>query len=177
VPEEARTRELTDLIELLGGLVREVDSSLLDEWEKLVNPEGCAEDEPRTGEARRRQPALDPRTLRVLVRNALFRRVQLAADQRWDELGELDPSREWDAARWRAALEPYFAEFDEIRTDAHARGPALFRVTEDTDHWEVHQVLDDPEGFHEWAIRARVDLDDTQRSGTPALAITAVQPY
>src|SRR5205807_10432683 len=39
VPEEARTEGLTDLIELLGELVREVDSSLLDEWEKLVNPD------------------------------------------------------------------------------------------------------------------------------------------
>src|SRR5690606_10080309 len=35
VPEEVRTEELTDVIEWLGELVRQVDSSLLDEWERL----------------------------------------------------------------------------------------------------------------------------------------------
>ncbi len=35
VPEEARTEELADLIEWLGELVRQVDSSLIDEWETL----------------------------------------------------------------------------------------------------------------------------------------------
>jgi superfamily II RNA helicase len=174
VPEEARTPELVDLIELLGGLVREVDSSLLDEWEKLVNPDDVDVADSGT-EARRVE--LDPKALRVLVRNAMFRRVWLAARRRWDELGELDPTREWDAERWRAALEPYFAEFDEIRTDAHARGPELFRVSEGPDRWEVHQVLDDPEGFHEWAIRAELDLDAAHRLGTAALTITAVHPF
>ena len=41
VPDEARTEELTDLIEWLGELVRQVDSSLLDEWEQLRNPAGA----------------------------------------------------------------------------------------------------------------------------------------
>ncbi len=38
VPEDAKTEELNDLIEWLGELVRQVDSSLLDEWEQLRNP-------------------------------------------------------------------------------------------------------------------------------------------
>ena len=50
VPEEAKTEELADLIEWLGELVRQVDSSLLDEWERLRNPT----DEPAAG---RRPPA------------------------------------------------------------------------------------------------------------------------
>src|SRR3954453_18290703 len=43
VPEDARTEELTDLIEWLGELVRQVDSSLLDEWERLRNPGAVVE--------------------------------------------------------------------------------------------------------------------------------------
>ncbi|HEU0127485.1 MAG TPA: DUF3516 domain-containing protein, partial [Pseudonocardiaceae bacterium] len=39
VPEEAKTDGLRDLQEWLGELVRQVDSSLLDEWERLRNPE------------------------------------------------------------------------------------------------------------------------------------------
>ena len=39
VPAAARTDEVTDLVEWLGELVRQVDSSLLDEWEQLTSPD------------------------------------------------------------------------------------------------------------------------------------------
>src|SRR3712207_4506147 len=39
VPAAARTEEVTDLVEWLGELVRQVDSSLLDEWEALTDPD------------------------------------------------------------------------------------------------------------------------------------------
>ncbi|GAA5175566.1 DEAD/DEAH box helicase [Pseudonocardia eucalypti] len=175
VPEEARTEGLADLIELLGELVREVDSSLLDEWEKLANPDASKEAAP--GAAQPRPVTVDPRALRVLVRNAMFRRVQLAARKQWYELGELDPSRTWDADQWQLALEPYFEQFDEIRTDAHARGPDLFRITEADGRWEIHQVLDDPDGYHEWFISADLDLETSHTTGTPALKVTGVQRF
>ena len=116
VPDEAKTEELTDVVEWLGELVRQVDSSLLDEWEKLAAGEDAVEDG---------RPPLDRgpegvtrniRAFRVLVRNALFRRVELAALRRWDLLGELDRQAGWDAERWREALEPYFAEHADIGT-------------------------------------------------------------
>ena len=43
VPDEAKTEDLTDLIEWLGEIVRQVDSSLIDEWERLRNPLDAAE--------------------------------------------------------------------------------------------------------------------------------------
>ena len=43
VPESNRTDELEDIIEWLGELVRQTDSSLLDEWEDLVNPSDAAD--------------------------------------------------------------------------------------------------------------------------------------
>ena len=88
VPEEARTEELADLIEWLGELVRQVDSSLIDEWEQLRNPA----DAPRRRRLDERPPAVtgNVRAFRVLVRNAMFRRVELAALRRYEDLGELD---------------------------------------------------------------------------------------
>ena len=88
VPEDARTDELTDLIEWLGELVRQVDSSLLDEWEELRNPA----DVPTASPVDDRPPPVtaNTRAFRVLVRNALFRRVELAALRRVVDLGELD---------------------------------------------------------------------------------------
>src|SRR3954464_14186611 len=99
VPEDARTEELTDLIEWLGELVRQVDSSLLDEWERLRDPTVAAPIDERPPAVSR-----NVRAFRVLVRNALFRRVELAALRRYDELGALDGESGWDADAWAAAI-------------------------------------------------------------------------
>ena len=172
VPEEARTEELTDLIEWLGELVRQVDSSLIDEWERLREPGeelavAVASDEPPpvTGNLR---------AFRVLVRNALFRRVELAALRRYEELGELDSAAGWDADGWADALEPYFEEHNQIGTGADARGPALLIIDQQPGHWSVRQILDDPAGDHDWGISARVDLAASDAAGAAVVQVTDV---
>ena len=171
VPEEARTEELADLIEWLGELVRQVDSSLIDEWERLragLDKAPAPLDE--------RPPAVtgNVRAFRVLVRNALFRRVELAALRRWDDLGELDAEAGWDAGAWAAALAGYFAEHGEIGTGPDARGPGLLIVSEHADRWSVRQILDDPAGDHDWGISAEVDLAASDAAGAAVLQVTSV---
>jgi hypothetical protein len=175
VPEDARTEELTDLIEWLGELVRQVDSSLLDEWERLRNP-GAPVDEVALDE---RPPAVttNARAFRVLVRNALFRRVELAALRRYDELGDLDGEAGWTADRWAEAIEDYFAEYDEIGTGPAARGPALLEIGAGPAVWTVRQVFDDPAGDHDWGIDATVDLAASDEIGAAAVTVTAVGPH
>jgi superfamily II RNA helicase len=173
VPEEARTEELADLIEWLGELVRQVDSSLLDEWERLREPGADL-----TAAAARAQepPAVtsNPRALRVLVRNALFRRVELAARRRWDELGALDAAAGWDADAWADALEPYFDEHAEIGTGPDARGPALLILDERPGAWQVRQIFDDPAGDHDWGFSARIDLAACDEAGEAVIEVTDV---
>jgi superfamily II RNA helicase len=156
VPEDARTDELTDLIEWLGELVRQVDSSLIDEWERLRNPL----DVPAVTDEKPPAVTRNLRAFRVLVRNALFRRVELAALRRWDELAELDPDVEWEAL-----LRPYWDEHDEIGTGPDARGPGLLMIEQKPDRWIVRQILDDPEGDHDWAITAEIDLEASDAAG------------
>jgi len=171
VPEEARTEELTDLIEWLGELVRQVDSSLIDEWERLRNPV-----EEAAHLAADRPPAVtgNKRAFRVLVRNALFRRVELAALQRWEELGELDGEDDWDAGAWAEALSPYFAEYDEIGTGPDARGPALLILEELPGLWSARQIFDDPEGDHDWGFSATVDLAASDEAGVAVIKVTSI---
>jgi superfamily II RNA helicase len=171
VPEEARTEEVTDLIEWLGELVRQTDSSLIDEWSKLRDP--GAEPEAAIDE---RPPAVtgNPRAFRVLVRNAMFRRVELAALRRYAELGELDGGDGWDADAWADALEPYFEEHDDIGTGPDARGPAMLIIDKQRDHWSVRQIFDDPADDHDWGISAVVDLDASDEAGTAVLRVTDV---
>jgi hypothetical protein len=171
VPEDARTEELTDLIEWLGELVRQVDSSLIDEWERLRNPA-----EQVAAPADDRPPAVtgNPRAFRVLVRNALFRRVELAALRRYDELGALDAEAGWDADAWAGALGRYFGEHADIGIGQDARGPGLLIIDQQPDHWAVRQIFDDPVGDHDWGFSARVDLAASDEAGTAVLEVTDV---
>lgn len=104
IPEEAKDEDLRDLIEWLGELVRQVDSSLLDEWEELVN--GVLhgpDDEPIVPPAPKRLTS-NTRAFRTLVRNELFRRVQLAAREDVSALAELDRSGRRAASAAAAAV-------------------------------------------------------------------------
>jgi superfamily II RNA helicase len=171
VPDEAKTEELIDLIEWLGELVRQVDSSLIDEWARLSNPA----DDPAASPDEGPPPVTrNMRAFRVLVRNALFRRVELAALRHYDELGALDAEAGWDGDAWADALEPYFAEHDQIGTGADARGPGLLIIEEHPAHWSVRQILEDPAGDHDWGISARIDLAASDAAGAAVLRVTDV---
>ncbi|OAA29224.1 helicase family protein [Frankia sp. EI5c] len=176
VPEDARTEELTDLTEWLGELVRQVDSSLLDEWEALRDPASAADSSATAGALVERTTAVtaNTRAFRVLVRNALFRRVELAALRRYDLLGALDAEAGFDAVAWQEALEPYFALHGEIRTGPDARGPGLLIVNVAADRWTVRQIFDDPAGDHDWGFSAEVDLAASDEAGTAVVRVTAV---
>ncbi len=171
IPEELKLEELADIIEWLGELVRQVDSSLLDEWERLVNP--ADPDAPVLPPA---PPSVvaNPRAFRVLVRNELFRRVQLAALERWEDLAALDGGSGWNAGRWALALDPYWEEHDEILTGPNARSIGLLHLEEGQWTWTARQVLDDPEGDHDWAITAEIDLVASEEEGRAVVRVVDV---
>jgi len=164
VPEAARTEDLADLIEWLGEVTRLTDSSLLDEWAALTTLTGEQVD---LGEVPppNRTVTGNARAFRVLVRNAMFRRIELASADDVDGLAALEPAGGLTRARWDEALGSYFDEHDVIPTDADARGPALLVVEERGRTWDVRQIIDDPEGNHDWSILARIDLDECDEAG------------
>ena len=175
VPEEARTEELGDLIVWLGELVRQVDSSLLDEWEELLNP--TEPDRRPTARALDDRPppvTANVRAFRVLVRNAMFRRIELVARRRFGELGELDGGSGWDAEVWADAVEPYFATHTTLGTSADARGPMLLIIDVQPGTWMVRQIFDDPAGDHDWGISAEVNLAASDDAGVAVVTVIAV---
>jgi hypothetical protein len=174
VPDAARTEALADLLEWLGAMVRQVDSSLLDEWEQLTA--GVAPTAAISTPAVPASLTSNIRAFTVLVRNAMFRRVELAALSRDADLGELDGRSGWDAARWRDALHGYFGEYDRIGTGPDARNPALLHVTRQGGRWLVRQVFDDPDRDHDWAISAEIDLAASDAAGEPVVRVTDVGP-
>lgn len=173
IPESAKTEEIQDLIEWLGELVRQVDSSLLEEWEELSHPGAAHDDEPVVPPP---PPSVvtNERAFRVLVRNELFRRVQLAALDDAEALGELDAESGFDTRRWGEALDAYYAVHDHIGTDADARSSAMLIIEKAPEAWNVRQILADPAGDHDWGITAVVDLAESAEQGVAAIRITDV---
>ncbi|HWU57394.1 MAG TPA: DUF3516 domain-containing protein, partial [Microbacteriaceae bacterium] len=176
IPDELKNEELLDLIEWLGELVRQVDSSLLDEWEELVHPDAARhEQESALVPPAPRNVTTNRRAFTVLVRNEMFRRVQLASREAYDELAAL--SDDVSAEEWADSLDAYFAEHDEILTDADARSPAMIIVDDSAASnglWRVRQILADPAGDHDWGIAATVDLAESAELGAAAVHVTAI---
>ena len=139
VPMDVESSELDDLTEWLGEMIRRVDSSLIDEWERLRNPATEAEPveppQPTNLTANRR-------AFTVLVRNELFRLVTDIAHRRTNVLAD--------------DLAPYWEEHDHIHTDASARAAEWFSVDYETA--TASQTICDPKEFNEWVLEAEIDL-------------------
>ena len=124
--------------------------------------------------------------LRIMVRNAMWRRVELVARDDVAALVELDaadlerhPSEDEPPgeAGWDAALEAYYAEHDHVGTGPDARGPDLFSVEVDGSTWRVRQAIDDPERHHDWVVEAVLDLTATAELGEPALHVRGLRRH
>ena len=112
------------------------------------------------------------RAFTVLVRNELWRRVQLAALERDEALEALDPD-----ARWPDVLDRYYDEYDAIGVDGAARSPALCAIDMSEEQggvWRVEQTIDDPDRVHDWRIRAVVDLAASSEEGSAVVRVTEV---
>ena len=175
IPEEYMSEELADVVVWLGELIRQVDSSLVDEWAQMAG-----EDSPISQEDLERELAFgveDPsaltsnrRAFSIMVRNYFFRLVQLFALEKEDRLAELLDYLD-EVPDFGAVLDDYFDEYDDIDSGPAARGPEFFRVSgQDTRLWEVRQVIKDPEGDHGYQFVGRVDLDASDAAGEVRLA-------
>ena len=192
VPEEVKTDELDELIEWLGETVRQTDSSLLDEWEALTDPESVA----RVAAAMAAGEASPPprpitanaRAFTVMVRNAMFQKVQLASRDDAAALARLeaagaalsDPPGKvaMGAAAWEAALGVYWDEYDSIDAGPDARSPQLLMIDRDPAPggprvWTVRQIIEDPEANRDFAILATVDLAASDAAGEPVIRTTS----
>ena len=162
IPEDKRTEQLKDIIAWLGLVVRSVDSSLVDEWENAGSVLDAAPPDAAGAEA----VVHDRRGLTVLVRNALFSRVRMAAHRDIAGLGEADGEWGFGERAWAQALDEYYEAHEEILLDADARSKAyliLNEADEEEAHvWHVRQIFHDEDGDNDFAIAADVDLDATQ---------------
>jgi hypothetical protein len=173
VPADAMNDELDEIAHWLGTLVRQVDSSLLDEWERLQNPdeyEGIdGQVRPPTGEKAESGEVTitsDRRAFNTMVRNAAFRWIeQLARRQR--------PAGSIEGLNARELMESYWDEYDAIEIDGDARHSSRFQL--DWASGAVSQTIHDPEGHDEWRVLGEVDLAASRDEDRLVIALVGIE--
>ncbi|MCG7440814.1 DUF3516 domain-containing protein [Corynebacterium sp. ACRPQ] len=180
IPDEYNTPELEDIVVWLGELIRQVDSSLVDEWAQMAG-----EDSPIDQDTVDRELAFgveDPtaltanrRAFTIMVRNYMFRLVQLFALEKEDRLADLLDYLD-EVPDFGAILDDYFDEYDDIDSGPEARGPEFFRLGDtDSRAWSVRQIIKDPDGDHAYQFVATVDLDASDEAGEVRLSDLRVE--
>lgn len=177
VPQEHLTEQLEDVVEWLGELIKQVDSSLVDEWAHMAD-----EDTPISKEALERELAFgveDPsaltsnrRAFTIMVRNLMWRFVELFAYEKEADLARLTEYLERDdKPDFAAAMDDYFDEYADMDTGLDARSAQYFQLSQEGGRlWTARQIIKDPEGDHSFQFVATIDLDASDEAGEVRLS-------
>lgn len=178
VPAWAKDHRVEEIITTFGAIVRQVDSSLLDEWERLKNPYELFEPPPVREELEpvgSMDVTKDDKAFTVLVRNEVFRLVRALARRDFAEAARIvAPAPEveaQEAARIEEALRPFFEEHGSLRVDPEARSPKHTTIERRETTWRVRQVLLDSEDDNDWFFDATIDLARSREAARPVLAL------
>lgn len=179
VPDSYKNDELLDVIAFLRTTLGRVDTSLVQEWERMLEAGDAEESEGgEQAEPRRRSLADDPKAFAARVRAEMHAQVRAIAEQDYEEAAALcreDPEDLWTASRFEEALADYFAEYERLRFDHGARFPKYTILRElDKGLWSVRQVLVDPEDDNLWVIEGEVDLRDEETHEGALVAIRRI---
>jgi hypothetical protein len=172
VPDAYRTEELEELTAALRQALRDVDSSLLDEWERLQLPPGVVPDAPLP------TPASTPsqRAVVARLRAELHRLLRALATREWDEaLAALAPGHTWTTGSLEAEMAPYFAEHGRVVLTPEARRPDMSLLTPvGVRRWEARQRILDPEGHGDWMLECAATLPEGPLPDAPLLELRRV---
>jgi superfamily II RNA helicase len=174
LPTLSRTEELDDIIVHLGTLVRGVDSSLLDEWERLRDPSytPVASGDEHV-EAPRQDITTDARRFTALIRNLMFGILRAIEYGDYETIADLAEPGELDLAipELQRRIKPFYQGNEHIQLDANARNPINLRVDVDTDYWTVTQAILAGDEITEYSLRGRIDLARSRSERRPVLLL------
>jgi hypothetical protein len=184
VPDGVKTDTLREMELYFRAMLRQVDSSLLDEWEKMRDPNyrpaGAGGMDLRPTRAEEPPDVTrDTKAFTAAIRVRVFVFLRAWANGE-DEaaLAATDSPNDgggepWTVERLRAAREAYRVEHAGLRLDPEARNlrHTYVKPTDDGVAWRVQQMLVDPEGFNDWVAELEVDLTASRDMGEPVLQL------
>ena len=174
VPPAFKNEDLLEIEDWLAGLLHGIDSSLLDEWERMKHPEQLVAEEDVASAPEPVDITKNKREFTALIRIEVFHFLRALAAHRYDAAAALTPP--WTAEELRVVMEPYYVEHERILLDPDARNHTRTYVTQDerTGTWTIAQVLVDPQGLNDWQATFTVDKALAKEEGKPTLALVGV---
>jgi hypothetical protein len=189
VPDGAKSEGVVEMELYLRDMLRQVDSSLLEEWERMRDPSYV----PLGGGERELRPARpeeapdvtrDTKAFTAAIRTRVFALLRAwCIGQDEAALEVLDSPADGDDAPWtierlRAAREAHRAEHSALRLDPEARNLRHTHVTPSADRpvWRVEQMLIDAEGLNDWVAEVEIDLAASREANEPVLRLRRLGP-
>jgi superfamily II RNA helicase len=186
VPPSAKTEPVQEMELYLTTMIRQVDSSLLDEWEKMRDPNyqraEAKEVRPPGAEEAERDITRDTKAFTAAIRNRIFSFLRGLVNADFEQaLTHLSSPQDadgqpWTAERLKQILEAYSAEHERICLDPNARNlrHTYALPSEDKRTWKVQQMLVDPEEHNDWVAEFDVDLEQSRQAGEPSLRLRRI---
>jgi superfamily II RNA helicase len=186
VPDAAKNDQVREMELYLGTMIRQVDSSLLDEWEKMRDPNyqrmEAKEVRPPGAEAAEKDVTRDTKAFTSAIRQRIFTFLRGLVNEDFESAidglnSPIDPDGQpWTVARLQQGLAEYYVEHRQICLDPEARNLRHTYIvpSEDKKTWRVQQMLVDPEGHNDWVAEFAVDLTASRQADEPVIGLRRV---
>ncbi len=160
VPEEARNDDVNSMIEYFREILSTIDSSLVDEWEKMLNPEMAALKIHARDEALREKEALERifNTKKISAKNEIMRTLRMLASRDYESAGQ---QLQEPVVNLEAKMKEYWQDHAQIIMDQKARSPHYTQITESSSNdWSIEQIIVDDEGFNDWSVSVQITFHE-----------------
>ena len=185
VPDAAKNDQVREMELYLGTMIKQVDSSLLDEWEKMRNPNyrplEAKEVRPPGTEEAALDITRDTKAFTAAIRNRIFTFLRGLVIEDYEQAiantsSPLDADGQRTAALLQQALDAFHTDHERICLEPEARNIRhTYTVpTEDKQSWRVQQMVVDPEEHNDWVAEFSVDLGESRKSGEPVLRLRRI---
>jgi hypothetical protein len=188
VPDAAKNDAVREMELYLATMLRQIDSSLLEEWEKMRDPNyrprgESAEVRPPGAEEAARDITRDAKAFTAAIRNRIFTFLRALIGCDFDaalalaSANALAEDEPWTADRLRQAMDAYHVEHERICLDPAARNLRHTYITpsEDKRHWRVQQMLVDPAENNDWVAEFDIDLTESRSVGEAVLRLRRLE--
>lgn len=183
VPDAAKNEQSREMELYLSTMIRQVDSSLLDEWEKMRDPNfqraATKEVRPPGADEAEADITRDAKAFTAAIRTRIFSFLRgLVIEDYETALANVTSAGDWTPDKLKQTLETYYADHERICLDPNARNARHTHVlpSEDKKTWRVQQILVDPEDHNDWMAEFEVDLEESKKSGEPVLKLRGLGP-
>ncbi|MGB0372851.1 MAG: DEAD/DEAH box helicase [Opitutales bacterium] len=186
IPPDFKTEPVEEIITYFEHLLRTTDSSLMDEWATMRNPDyqKGAEGDASLPDERSLDITRDRAKFTRLVRNEIFDFIRLLAAKQYNEIAEqysleaLFPDATFPKLELEKSLQPYYDDRDWIRLDPEARNQQHTHIEESDDRktWTIHQTLIDSEDLNDWQVSFSVSLEKARAEGRIELLLLGIHP-